>query len=261
VAVAVKASERPMFEQMMTADRVRAAKEKTQRVVDHLLHLLALHENNAIVVYSPTLASQIPRSYAANAFNMFQESLHRFEIVRLCALWDLPSPDRESIPTIVRLVNDSRVIDALVEETRSSWSSKVPANPSEDPELDAAVRDRLGQLNELRAKEKTAEARVGISRSIERGQEIEGSVCLAGVKNLRDRHLAHSLSASSHDKTRPVPPMQYGDERKLLLESIPLVEDLHLWVNCTGFSFDKSREIARRNAEALWNHCKLDIES
>jgi hypothetical protein len=40
----------------------------------HLFQLIALHENNAIVVYSDTLALQIPRSYAANAFNVFQQA-------------------------------------------------------------------------------------------------------------------------------------------------------------------------------------------
>jgi hypothetical protein len=40
------------------------------------------------VLYSDTLSSQIPTSFAANAFNVFQRGMHQFEIVRLCALWD-----------------------------------------------------------------------------------------------------------------------------------------------------------------------------
>ena len=74
-----------MFEHMTTAD-IQAAKEKTERVVDHLLYPLALHENNAIIVYSNTLSSQIRYLHAANAFNVFRAGLHQFEIVRLCAL-------------------------------------------------------------------------------------------------------------------------------------------------------------------------------
>jgi hypothetical protein len=77
-----------MFEKMTVPDRIKKAKEKTERVVDHLLYLLALHENNAIVVYSDTLSSQIPTSHAPHAFKAFQQGLHLFEIVRLCALWD-----------------------------------------------------------------------------------------------------------------------------------------------------------------------------
>jgi hypothetical protein len=55
--------------------------------------------------------------------------------------------------------------------------------------------------------------------------------------------------------------VQPGDERNLLLDSIPLVKALHLWVNGKGFSFDNSREIARKNAEELWKHCTFKIQS
>jgi hypothetical protein len=192
-----------LFEQMTTAERVQAAKAKTQRVIDHLLYLLALHENNAIIVYSPTLASQIPRSYAANAFNLFREGMHRFEIVRLCALWDPPSAHRESIPTIVKLIDDEAVIDALVEETHASWTGGIPVDPSEDPELDAAARATLIQLNEQRAQEKTAEARVGINQSIEEAREIEKSAQLASLRSLRNERLAHSLSIASTAQPMP----------------------------------------------------------
>src|SRR4030088_456144 len=59
------------IEKMTIAERVALAQEKTRRVVDHLLYLLELHENNAIVLYSPTLSAQIPLSFAAHAFNVF----------------------------------------------------------------------------------------------------------------------------------------------------------------------------------------------
>src|SRR4051794_11661522 len=99
-----------MFENLSLSERIELAKEKTARVVDHLSYLLELHENNAIVVYSPTLSSQIPTSHAANAFNVFQRGLHQFEVVRLCALWDRAEPEKESIPTIIELVDDENVI-------------------------------------------------------------------------------------------------------------------------------------------------------
>ena len=93
-----------MFGHMTTAQRIQAAKVKTERVVEHLLYLLALHENNAIIVYSDTLSSQIRRSLAANAFSVFHGGLHQFEIVRLCALWDRAGADKRNIPTIIELI-------------------------------------------------------------------------------------------------------------------------------------------------------------
>jgi HEPN superfamily AbiU2-like protein len=252
-----------MFGKLTTAERVRAAKQKTERVMDHLLYLLALHESNAVIFYTDTLSAQIPRSYAAHAFNLFRQCMSRFEIVRLCALWDRPYPDlsRESIPTIIALIDNAEVIEALVEETRASWTGESPVDPSEEPETDAAVRELLGHLSNERAQEEAAKARDGLTNSIAQARKIESSTILRSARNLRDKHLAHSLSETSQQKKGTVLPVQPGDERNLLLDSIPLVKALHLWVNGKGFSFDNSREIARKNAEELWKHCTFKIQS
>ena len=47
----------------------------TSVLVDHLIELVAMHEANAVVLYSDKLSAQIPRSYAANAFRRFQTSM------------------------------------------------------------------------------------------------------------------------------------------------------------------------------------------
>jgi len=54
-----------------TSRRIAEAKRLTERLVDHAHYLLDISENNAIVLYSDQLSKQIPRSYAANAFNVF----------------------------------------------------------------------------------------------------------------------------------------------------------------------------------------------
>src|SRR4030088_986780 len=138
-----------MFERMTVPERLKAAKEKTERVVDHLLYLLELHEHNAIVVYSDALSSQIPTSHAANAFNVFQLGLHQFEIVRLCALWDGADRDKENISTIVELIDDPAVIEALAQETIAHWSNVGGGilNASDDPELHALEEQALQQAN------------------------------------------------------------------------------------------------------------------
>ena len=72
-----------MYESWEINDRIVEAKRLTERLVDHAHYLLDIRENNAIVVYSDQLSKQIPRSYAANAFNIFREAMHQIEIVRL----------------------------------------------------------------------------------------------------------------------------------------------------------------------------------
>jgi hypothetical protein len=86
------------FQNQAPDERIAQARTRAQKLVDHIATLFLMHEANAVVIYSQTLADQIPRSCAAHAFNQFQRSMHLFEIVRLCALWDPPGSDRESIP-------------------------------------------------------------------------------------------------------------------------------------------------------------------
>jgi len=65
-----------MYETWDTQKRIGEAKRLIASVVDHLQYLLDIHENNAVVLYSDTLSKQIPKSYAANAFNVFREAMH-----------------------------------------------------------------------------------------------------------------------------------------------------------------------------------------
>jgi hypothetical protein len=53
--------------------------------------------------------------------------------------------------------------------------------------------------------------------------------------------------------------MKYGDERAILDDTLPIVEALYCWVNGCSFSFNDSREIAQKNAKALWEGCKFSI--
>jgi hypothetical protein len=106
------------FDNLPAPERIERAKAKMEKVLDHFLHLLALHANNAHVVYSSILSAQIPPSYAANAFNVFQQSMHQIAVVRLCALWDGVDPEKENIRTVIELIDNEEVIQMLVGQVR-----------------------------------------------------------------------------------------------------------------------------------------------
>jgi hypothetical protein len=247
------------FGKLTLPERVKTAKEKTERIVDHLVYLLALHENNAIVLYSPTLSSQIPTSYAANAFNVFQRGLHQFEIVRLCALWDRAELHKESIPTIIELIDHNDVIESLVQETASHWNGDVGSilNPSDDPDQHALEIDMLRLGKENSANEQAQKARIELRKAIQDSRAISKSPRLQVIMNLRNKHLAHSLSHTRREKAGPIAPMKYGDEREVLNATLPIVESLCCWVNGCSFSFKESKDIGRENAEALWKGCSF----
>ena len=222
---------------LTTDDRINSAKVAMKRVVDHFCAVLELHENNAIVLYSPMLSDQIPTSHAANAFNVFQRSLHQLEIIRICALWDSPEPEKECIPSVIELVDHSDVLDTLADETRNHWPN-----------------ERFGDEQASNAKHDLAEA-------IRAARAIMGSNKLKALRNLRDKHLAHSLSITHAEKAGPVDQVKYGHERDILEETCDIVEKLYCWVNGTSLSVSDVRKIDRNNAHALWSGCRFDVLS
>jgi hypothetical protein len=253
---------RDKIAKMPIAERVSLAKEKTRRVVDHLMYLLELHENNAIVLYSPTLSAQIPTSFAANAFSVVQRGLHQFEIVRLCALWDTVDLDKENVPTVIELIDHPDVIESLAQETAAYWQGSAGhlLNPSDDPELRTLEIDLVQKENEAFGQEQAEKARSDLRKAISDSRAVLASAKRSSIMNLRDKHLAHSLSGTRREqKAGPIPPMKYGDERDVLNATLPIVEALYCWVNGTSFSFEDSRNIDRNNAKALWEACTFNI--
>ena len=249
-----------MFEEFTSVKRIELAKAKMERVLDHFLYLLELHANNALVVYSPILSSQITPSYAANAFNVFQRSMHQFEIVRLCALWDGPDAAKENIPTVIELIDDDAIINMLAEETRQHWAK----NPIQlftatgDPTLHEAEREAIKRAELEFADEQASKAKTELQHAIEEARSIFESTRLASVMNIRDKHLAHALETTRREKRGPVAPMKYGDETALVDLSAPIIERLFCWVNGKSFSIDNSRRIDEENATSLWQNCKFD---
>ena len=242
-------------------DRIELAKTKMAKVLDHFRYVIELHANNCFIVYSPTLVSQIPPSFAANAFNVFQRSMHQIEIVRLCAIWDSSDADKENITTVIDLIDTAEIIELLAAETRSHWADTGGhlLNPSDDPALAAIEREAVRISNIQFGDEQALKAKTELMRAISESRAILSSPQLASVMNLRDKHLAHSLTTTRREKRAPVQPMKFGDETDLLNASIPIVERLYCWVNGKGFSIGDSQEIDQKNAEALWNGCKFSI--
>jgi hypothetical protein len=166
------------------------------------------------VLYTPTLSRQVPTSFAANAFNVFQQGMHQIEIVRLCALWDRAETEKENVPTIIELIDHPDVIEALAQETASYWAgtSGSVINPSSDPELRALEAEALQSANEQFGEEQAQEARDELRQAIADSRTLLASPKHASIMNLRDKHLAHSLSNTRREKAGPVPPVKYGDE-------------------------------------------------
>lgn len=224
-----------VFETWETQTRIAEAKRLTTCVVDHLQYLLDIHENNSIVLYSDTLSKQIPKSIAANALNVVREAMHQIEIVRVCALWDSAlTIERELIQTVIELIDDPKVLDALAEQARVGHPPPV---------AEQRAQKALSSLND----------------AIKKAREIRNSQGLKSIRKLRDKHVAHYLTEKIEEKSNHVPSMKHGDEVPVIDASILIVEALNSYVNDVGMSFKAAREIDRKCARALWDACTFKI--
>ncbi|MDG1739263.1 MAG: hypothetical protein P8H92_15055 [Paracoccaceae bacterium] len=246
---------------MTVEERVERAKSLTSKLISHANALMASAENNAIVLYTDTLAAQIPKSYAANAFNELQRSMHYYFLIRLSALWDKPSQDRESILSLIALIDDAAVVDRFVSDTYAYHSSLAEpryVTPEEDPDVSEMLRQHWLAERVSRAEEESWKVQVRVKSARRMVDFIARRYVDEGVREFRDRYIAHNLNLDLSNKHRPVS-LQYGDENRLFLYTTRILDRLHLALNGTSFGWDMAREHAKRNATELWTSCEFNI--
>ena len=228
------------------SERLSLAKHRTERLVDHIIcKLFLMHKSNASIIYSRKLSEQIPRSYAAHAFNQFQHGMYLFEIIRLCALWDKARKDRESIPTIIALFDKPELIDQLLAEARALY---------ENEDLPDTIKKKF-------ADEAAETARCKLSLAISKANEVQASRQLKSLQSFRNNYIAYNLDIAnpSGKGMASVETFKYGDETFVLDATVVIADALHRGLNHAGIQWSQSRDMARRNAQDLWNHCTFDI--
>src|SRR4051794_31537783 len=124
---------------MSTDQRIKTACDKADQIWKYVLELIQNHANNKIITYSDILSNQIRPSQAAHAFNDFQNVMYLGELVRLCAIWDKLDLEKCSVPTLLTLVDDRRVILRLYKEHIAHTGKKAYERVYvENPELSVA---------------------------------------------------------------------------------------------------------------------------
>ena len=254
---------RSRISEMSPDDRFEMANSKLERALDRLLQAIAMVEHNRVVLFSDILSKQIPRSRAANAFNLFREMLHRQEVVSVCALWDSVDLDKFNIPTIVALVDNEDVQKLLHQKIYSSWADQS-YNP--EPGLD---RDTVKQLTQMIEKNNAKEGAQQADKILEQlivsvasTKEMVTSNLLESIMELRDKHIAHALEITRREKkaAEPIEVPKHGDTGKIITLSIEIVDALTLAIRNTDFAFGQSREIHASCANELWSACNFAIE-
>jgi AbiU2 len=252
----------PTFADKLTdTQRIERARALAGKLVDHTRGLLAAAENNAVVLYSDALSCQIPRSFAANAFNELQRSMHFYFLVRLSAIWDKASPDRESLPSLLALIDKPSVRERIADDTyryHSTIGEPRISRPSTDPVEQRIITEHWERYSVRRAAEEKAKVERWINFSVRIVPRVEQSFVAKSLRPFRDSYIAHNLDASVASMGDPIR-LHFGDEAKLLRLTIRVVDRFHLALNGAGFAWGMAQEQANRNAAELWSSCRFDL--
>lgn len=253
----MRSSKDSIFEGKAPKWRIDEAKRTTKQVVAHAVDLIWINESNAVTLYSDVLTKQIPRSYAAHAFNVFRKAMYQIEIVRLCALWDKANLERETIPTVIELIDHPAVLSQLSETVRAQYSGTVAADDAVATDSDAEV---LKFYHAKEGKEWSQRAVAELRDAVRRARSIQKSGRLKAMRTLRDIRIAHNLTGDAMKKVGIVEPIKDQDERLVLEETLSIITVLYRWVNGVGISFEASQKIDRKCVEALWTNCAFSIK-
>ena len=138
-------------------------------------------------LFTPThCQSRYHVPYAANAFNVFREALHQIELVRLSALWDQLRIDNEAIPSVIELVDNEDVINALADAARAQYAkAPEPLDKNEPAEEREIVARMMKKVNEQRGEEHAKNATAGFAKGHRRrshdaqirNAEIDPAIC------------------------------------------------------------------------------------
>ncbi len=240
--------------------RLERAKEITRDLTDEAVQLLELNESNKLLVLSDVVTSKVTDGRAIQALNAVRSACARYEAIRVMALWEKPEQNRKSIPTAVKLIESPEVLDLIWDELASHWQNIQPRilNPTDDPELHAAIEESIRVSNQKFAAQQVRKAKAALRKSFKRVSDIIIPSNIVAAENTRN-HLAHLLSETYAEGEGKTARADMLEMHGLLNDSIQIIESLYLWVNGTSFDIRKEcRSQAKGHAAALWHSLRFE---
>ncbi len=187
--------------------------------------------------------------------------MHFYFLVRLSAVWDKASADRESLPSLYALIKKTSVRSHFADETyhyHLTMAEPRDLNPSNNQEEQRFRKEFWKRHSLQRAQQEKENVERWINFAIRIIPRVERTFIAPNLRPFRDSYIAHNLDAAVTNKGDPIK-LRYGDEAKLLRLTVRIVDRLHLALNGAGFAWDQAQEQAIRNAKELWTSCRFNL--
>lgn len=228
---------------LSTLQRLSVAKERLERLKDHLSFALAARESN-VQLLSARIRMQIPKSRAANCYNTLLISQLRHEVICLTAMWDSAGTDLNSIPALLMLLNDAKVEKEIVARAEAQYG-----HSADNSDISAYIDQRrkeekqrsMGSLKELKILAGTFPKNARFKKVID----------------FRNETIAHTLSkANSKISINNIPKTKgFWD---ITMKCVSLLDYL---ISNKSMDWNGTEKIHRRNAHLFWKSVKFNLKN
>ena len=157
------------------SNKIDRAKFLIERVANHARLLCRIHYSNRELI-SDASNLQVSPSYALHTLNLLKTTQYRYEVLRLSAIWDKPSKNRESIPSILNLIQDNNVRDELEQIHISEMeSNNVFLDYDENDEAESGDQPVVSS-SEIRELQKLANSSFAINDAAYARQKLDTAI-------------------------------------------------------------------------------------
>jgi AbiU2 len=245
-----------------TTVRIRKARKLLRTLDDIAWEILAIHANNQHLLYSQTLLEKVPTSRAAHAFSNLRDAMSRYELVRIASIWDGEEEFGINLPSVVALIDDSKVLEKLEKDEYARHASMRHSSAKMEDWAETIFKNEQKEF----ATARTLELRTVLHQTINDINTFKQNKKLETLVYVRHKYLAHNLTQIDLEtrnkklKTRMrIPKLKFGDESFILKQTVSFIENLHLWVCGTNAISPDSARIHSDNASELWSFCEFKM--
>jgi AbiU2 len=223
--------------QLTVADRILSAERKINALIDRACVALKTHSSNNHTTF-PTKTAR--PSAAATMFNHLQVALMKFEALELRSLWDRNSEERNSIPTVMYLVNNKDVKAELKRRAENQY-------PEKNPEGTLAAYYKTRRAEEIQKFDER------FQRVLNLCTELYANPNFDRLRDFRDFEIAHSIT-KANSLLDPTKIYLAGPFWERTIETIDCLNGI---VRLSSFDFEGSKKFAERLARAWWENLEL----
>jgi len=226
---------------------------KIEAHTEQLLHLL-LEAHTVFAVLRPMnideeLVARLSRENRGAGFGTIRHVLY-WNLVQ--ELVKIVADDDCRVPSIHNLRKHLAVpeVKARLEDKYSVWASS--AKESDPPD----VKEFRKHINKQRELERREVFNLTYKKAMEESAELLNSTALAGMKEVRDKLLAHNELKLVNGSYRFIDiqhyGLKYGDEKVLLEKASLVFDDFYVVVKQASFDWDRSKAMMECDAKLFW---------